>query len=113
MSLFPSSQSGFRSTGSFVRGEWVESAPTTFTFQGSIQPISAKDLELVPQGLEDRGMIKIYTNTELTISREGTNSSGDMINWQGSEWEVIQKIPNQSDLISHFKYIAAYRGQQS
>ena len=110
MSLFPSTQTAYRLSGSFVRGEWVEGSQTEFTFQGSIQPATGKDLELLPQGLEDRGMVKIYTNSELTISREDTSVPGDIVIWQGGKWQVIAQLPNQSNIIFHFKYMAAYRG---
>jgi hypothetical protein len=52
-------------------------------------------------------MVKVYSNTALAVSTEGSNTPGDLVIWAGKKWEVIRELVYANDLINHFKYIAA------
>ncbi len=96
-------------TGSWVNGVWT-TVEVDSTFTGSVQPVTGRDLEVLDVGREDVGRIKVYSNTPLNVSGEGTENSGDIVIWQGGRWEVSQAMDFQNDLISHYKYIAEFRG---
>lgn len=89
-----------------VDGEDTET-PVAGTFVGSVQPTTGKDIETLPSGFEDRGSVKIYSDTELNVSKEGSNTPGDIVVWQGQKWRITfeQKFQN---LIKHYKYIAHF-----
>ena len=109
--LFPKVISFQRSTGDYVAGVWEDSGTTTLTFTGSVQPVSGKDLETVPTGRRDKGIMKIYSSEALQCAVQGSNFSGDIVIWAGKRWEVFQELPYQNSLIPHYKYHASYIGE--
>lgn len=109
MTLFPSTIDYKQVNGSYVNGEWTKTE-IEGTFVGSVQPLTGKELESLPVGREDRGKVKVYSDSPLNACVEGTENSGDIVIWQGKRWEVIFALDYQNNLISHYKYIAEYRG---
>ena len=81
------------------------------TFVGSVQPTTGKDLESLPVGREDRGIVKIYSDTELNVSVEGSNTPGDIVIWQGQRWQVMFEQKFQNGLINHYKYFAEFEDE--
>ena len=78
------------------------------TFIGSVQPVTGKDIETMPTGKEDRGLIKAYSDTKLNVSIAGEDKPGDIIIWQGKEWSCETEQVYQNGLIPHYKYIAQF-----
>ena len=83
--------------------------PGTYTFQGSVQPLSAQEIEALPIGRRDLGMMKVYSSDRLLVSKEGTQTPGDIVVWDNKEWEIVGEEANLNDIISHFKYYAQYK----
>lgn len=108
--LFPKTIVVRRPTGSYVAGIWTETT-TSSTFEGSVQPITGKELEALQIGRKDIGKVKIYSSSELNVSLEGKANTGDVVEAHGSLWEIISRLPYQNDLIPHYKYIGEHRGQ--
>lgn len=110
--LFPRTIQAEHRTGSYVRGDWVVSTVENFTFTGSVQPLTGKETEFLPENRRDTGLVKIYSNTPLAVSLEGSNTAGDVVIWAGKRWELIQELVYANGLVEHYKYIAAYIGLQ-
>lgn len=108
--LFPKTIDYLQVTGSYVNGVWTK-AESASTFEGSVQPVTGKEVESLPVGREDRGKVKVYSNTPLNVSTEAQGHSGDIVIWEGQKWEVIFELKYQNGLIDHYKYIAEYRGE--
>lgn len=106
---FRSSISTKRKTGSYINGRWIENAPDTITIIASVQPVTGKELESLNIGREELGKVKIYTDDTLYISDEGNNRSGDIITWQGDNYEIIAEGKNRNNIINHNKYIGELR----
>jgi hypothetical protein len=112
MILFPKTYEAIRRVGGRVNGVWKDSAETTITFEGNCQPTSGRDLDPQLVGRHQSGLIKAWSHTKLEVSEEGTNHRGDLILWEGSQWEVIQQLPNAGEILGPgvvYKYIAARR----
>lgn len=107
--LFPSTIQYLQVSGARVNGIWTKTEVAK-TFTGSVQPAVGKDTELLPEGRRDKGSVKIYSNTPLQVSLEGSDSSGDIVVWQDRKWEIVTALPNQNGLIPHYKYLAADAG---
>lgn len=94
----------------FTRVKGVaQKVETPSTFIGSVQPITGKDVELLPAGREDKGDVKVYSDTPLNVGTEGSDKSGDVVEWQGKKWEIVQGMDFQN-LINYYKYRAEFRG---
>lgn len=92
-------------------GDWVAGSSETLIFYGSVQPASGKEIDNLPVGRQDKGMMKMYSDRVLPVSKEGGDDAGAIVFWQGDKWEVIAEGKNQNDLIPHYKYFGAYRGE--
>lgn len=110
--LFPRTIQAEHRTGSYVQGDWVVATVENFTFTGSVQPLTGKETEFLPENRRDTGLVKIYSNTPLAVSLEGSNTAGDVVIWAGKRWEVVQELVYANGLVEHYKYIAAYIGPQ-
>ena len=55
--------------------------------------------------------MKVYSNTPLAVSVEGGDTPGDIVVWQGRQWEVVAELPYQNGLIPHYKYLATDIGE--
>ena len=110
--LFPRTIQAEHRTGSFVRGDWGVTTVENFTFTGSVQPLTGKETEFLPENRRDTGLVKIYSNAPLAVSLEGSNTAGDVVIWAGKRWEVVQELVYANGLVEHYKYIAAYIGSQ-
>ena len=108
--LFPKSYTIRRRTRALVRGIWTPEAPTTATIWGSVQPLSGSDLETMEAGSRDLGKVWIYTNATLRKRVEGSTTEADLLEYDGSIWEVIDTRSYLSGLIEHRKHLAEYRG---
>lgn len=104
--LFPRTINMIHRTAELVNGRW-NTSEAEGSFVGSVQPVNGKDLQFLPEGRRDIGMVKVYSNTALAVSAEGSNTPGDIVLWAGKKWEVIRELVFANDLINHFKYLAA------
>jgi hypothetical protein len=82
------------------------------TFNGTIQPVSGKDLEIFPDGRRDEGVVKVFSGSKLNVGIEGTKYSGDVVFYGGHKWEITRALPFQNNVIPHYKYFAEFRGNQ-
>ena len=87
--LFPRTIQAEHRTGSYSRGDWVVSTVENFTFTGSVQPLTGKETEILPENRRDTGLVKIYSNTTLAVSLEGSTTAGDVVIWAGKRWAQI------------------------
>ena len=106
--LFPRNTIDYYSVATTTTNGIDAETLTAGTFVGSVQPTTGKDLESLPAGREDRGTVKIYSDTELNVSVEGSNTPGDIVVWQGQRWQVVFEQKFQNGLINHYKYFAEF-----
>ena len=114
MSLFPLPTTVLRSSRALVNGVWQKTS-SPITIQADIQPATiangGQGVASMEPGRRDKGLVVIYTSASLVAPLEGSTSSPDVVQWQGSLWEIIQREPHSGQLIRHIKYFAEYRGQ--
>ena len=109
LTLFPKTVTYYSVTFTRTKGVPTIALGVALTFSGSTQPTTGKDLETLPQGREDRGTIKVYSDIQLNISAEGTSNPGDYVVHSNKKWEVIAELDYDNNLIPHYKYIAELR----
>ena len=84
------------------------STPTASTFQGSWQPLSGREIALLPEGERATNYAKVYTETALNTSDQHTKVSADLISRDGSAWfKVLTSVPYFTNApIPHYKALA-------
>ena len=96
-----------KSAGAYVDGVWVEGSETAFTFYGSKQPLSGKDMLSLPEGRRDRETYLIYTSTELKSVDVNNQVNPDIIVLNGNDFEIIQVESWQNGIYNHYKAVAS------
>lgn len=108
--LFPHTIAVVQRTGSRTNGRWTETTANR-NITGSVQTVSGKDTQFLPENRRDSGVVKIYCNEKLNVSEQGSNAPGDIVIWRGRKWEVFQELDFSNGLINHYKYLAGYVGE--
>lgn len=78
-----------KAAGSYdLRGQFVPGAETTLDIVASIQPVSPRERELLPEGTRLREMFKLYTTTQLLPPRGAPPVGGDIVTINGEDFLV-------------------------
>jgi len=75
----------FQNAGEFELGGYQET-PTVLTLYGTIQPATAKQLDMVTEGDRVRGAIAIWCSQRIYITTQAGTS--DLITWKGQIFRV-------------------------
>jgi hypothetical protein len=97
------------STAGYVKGRFQSTYLDETTFIGNVQPATQEEINSLDIGRELRGTIKIYTDQVFNIAEEGTKTNGDIIIYEGKEYEVISLNNHTGTLLPHKKYFAELR----
>lgn len=54
-----------RAAGSFTAGRYAQGAESNVNITGSMQPLSARDIERLPDGIRERAEFKLFTISTL------------------------------------------------
>jgi hypothetical protein len=77
------------SAGTSVKGRFTPGATTdTPGVVASVQPITGKELERLPEGIRSKRPAKLYTETEIKQADVGASTPPDQILWDSETWEV-------------------------
>jgi hypothetical protein len=93
--------------GKWVLGDWVEGEPIPTLFKGSWQPASGKTLDVLPEGKRSREAYKVFAPIELDFiaADEKSKTSGDIIIWEGKEYEVSAVAKWNNGYVPHWELI--------
>ena len=95
-----------RKTGTWVNGVFTTSS-TTLAPSGTIQPLTSKDIEQLPEGEATKGMISIWSLTQLYSTRLDpsgeTGGLSDTVTWQGVDYDIHETRDFSQN--GHYKYI--------
>lgn len=105
----------YRQIGANIAGRYVVNEDT-LDFYGIIMPATTRDLEQIPEGDRDTGMMVFYVPIETplyitqvdTVAGAGTNTSltSDQCVWQGERYRIYQT--NAYDDFGYIKAICVY-----
>lgn len=76
--------------GAHINGVWVPGAVTEVQVRGSLQPINARELALLPEGERARGRWKLYTDDLLRTADPTAATEADRVLWEGRTLTVVQ-----------------------
>lgn len=109
MSLFRYPQTYYKNDGAYVGGEWTATVTGPFTFLGTIQPDTGKDVFPKEPGRDDVGRVRVFSTTALTVGEQGGTAKGDLVTYRGRWYELIQALPHLNRIIPHHEYLAELR----
>lgn len=100
--------------GAYVDGEWVEGPSSPFSVLASIQPLTGRELEALPEGMRTRGRFKMYTEAVLRTVQE-CSAGGvkpDLVEAFGRLLEVqtVLDFQNHTTGLPHVKYLLGEPG---
>ena len=95
------------SPGRREKGKWVEGEKVPVPFGGTAQPASGKAMEILPDGKRNRETITVCTADDLhfTAAEPTLERSGDLIVWEGQEYEVQNAKAWKGGLLPHWELL--------
>ncbi len=84
-------------------GRLVAATPSYFEIRASVQPVSGRDLQRLPEGLRTSEIIAVFTATELRT--QGPSQDPDLIEIDGDTYEV-QKVERWATLGAYYRALA-------
>jgi len=93
--------------GDWKSGEWVEGEKTETPFYSSWQPARGKTLELLPVGKRSREAYRCFPPIGMcfTSADDEKQVSGDIVIWEGKEYEVSAAAKWNNGLNPHWELI--------
>ena len=100
-----------RAPGSYKGSGFFEvSGPDTeFTITASVQPLTGKEMLLLPENRREQETTKLFTDTELYGIEKGNGVNADLVTIDGSDYEVIKVYTWRNQVINHYKVFVAKR----
>lgn len=97
--------------GMVVAGRLEQKAQEqAFTFLGSFQPMTDREMMRLPEGSRNDGRAKVYTRTELKTVDTSEARIADRIEYKGVTYQV-DKVHDWDDLGAFFKVEVVRMGQ--
>lgn len=92
--------------GTYVNGVWTPGARSTLTTTASGQPVViGRDMQALPEGRHLSDFAKFYSSDKLLLTADGEGVQPDIVVHLGYGYELISIDSNQSNVLSHYKYI--------
>lgn len=86
-------------------GRYVPGAPSAASIAASVQPLSGKEVETLPEGERRRDWLKLYTHSELRPVDQHSGAAGtaaDRVIIDGAIYEV-RRVARQRSIIPHYR----------
>jgi hypothetical protein len=89
-----------------VKGRLQEPTPeTTFRMAACIQPMTEKELQILPEGLRNQDAVKIYTTTKLRVVDQAQSLIPDRFDYEGATYQVAL-VDSWHDLGNFYRAVA-------
>lgn len=100
-------------TGSTAAGDYVPGATTARLVRGSIQPVSERTRDRLPEGIRTRATLEMYTRATLFTERLGTDQKADQVTRKGRLYDVIgvEDWTGHKRGLPHFRYVLEEIGE--
>lgn len=102
------------SGGDRTNGKWVNGTTTPLEIKASVQPLSAKEMQSLPEGRRATGQAyRLYTSDWLRTVEDNhipphlnPDEQPDQITIFGSQYEIFSGEVWGNSIINHNKYVA-------
>jgi len=95
-------------SGTWVKGIFTEGSATEFEFTASVQPLTPKELNALPEGERKLARFRLFTSYRLkTADDSDDKKSPDQVQIEG-QWYTVTGIDIwQNKVIPHYKAIVS------
>lgn len=95
-----------RAAGSYVNGVWVPGAASVLSMEASVQPLSPREAQKLPEGERIKESRKLYLNEELFPNDDATQKSADIVTIDGVQFQVFSCEPwTGLGMLPHYKAV--------
>lgn len=96
--------------GSYVNGIYLPPAEIQLTITASVQPLSKDDTFVYADKYKrNTTKYKLYTETKLLKEDEANLQSNDVVVIDGKDFEVLDVLEWQNNLINHYKVMVGLK----
>lgn len=97
-----------QAAGSYVGGVWTPGgAASTITVKdSSVQPATAQQVQMLPEGRRNSASLAIFTSTPVYTLDEAAKTDPDVIIARGRRWEVLRVFEHMTPW-AHYEVIAS------
>lgn len=99
----------YRKSGGYYdeNDRWVDGTEEAYTHNyTSVQPTSARDLQMLPEGERIEGAVKIYDVERLYAQDTGSGNEADIVEHNGKFYKVVTVDAWQQGILDHYKAYA-------
>ena len=91
-----------KSPGAYQDGEWIDGAEVVHTTTASVQPVTGKQLQALPENRRTGGVFALFSSFQFQAG--GTpGAQPDAVILGGKRYECFQVEPWGNDVINHNK----------
>lgn len=91
-------------------GYFIGGVTQELTIAANVQPLNTREraqyTQILQGGNRSSLLVKIYSATPLLLDEQTTGQTADVILWRGKPYKVVMAEEWQSNIISHYRYIA-------
>lgn len=87
--------------GTWTTGVFAKGSPTTVSVPGTVQPISGREFQAVPEGRRANEVRVIFT--AVALQTEGPSNSADVVTVDGETWEVFHVEKHVGRGTTHYR----------
>ena len=100
---FPDRFTVIRTEGEYVGGRWVCCETKEICACGSVQPLSDRDIERLPEGIRSSSQFQVYTDFEMRVEKTDTYGP-DEVEYRGLRYGV-QGVEDWQHLGGYSRYV--------
>lgn len=94
--------------GGLVRGDFVPGAETTLIINGSLQPLSAREIQQLQEGERARARWSFFTRSPLQMSDDAEGLVSDELHHKNRRLVVVGVDDfSDSPFLAHYEYLLA------
>jgi hypothetical protein len=103
-----------KSSGQYVNGRWREGVETLLVHKHtSVQPVSAADLQMIPEGESLDGAIRVFDIEELFSQNIDGGVEADVIEYYGRRYKVVRVDPWRNQIMDYYEALAVLERQST
>jgi hypothetical protein len=90
--------------GTYVDGVFVPGSTSTLSIAASVQPVSGRELQRLPEGLRTRELLSLFTVDALLVEAPGVRP--DIITIRSETWQV-ERVERFAELGNYYHVIVS------